>query len=160
MAVKSLQGSLLFVCPQLAARGRATAPPGSQLWPLTLAANKLKSSPPSMEHCHGFIHVLLLQNGLQTPLCTGRRAAAPFESSQCPQRIWSHDLEERSQKKKSELGASFQSDSCDLVSLLPIKDEQLLQQTSILPLWKSKQDVIFSSTNPSSLAMSWENMII
>lgn len=95
------------------------------------------------------------KTGLQTPLFTGIGAAMPFSSCVCPQQIWSLDLAERSQSKHSELGVYFQSDSCDLVALLPIKDEQFLQQTTFLPLWKSKQGVIFCSTNPSSFEMSW-----
>lgn len=44
-------------------------------------------------------------------------------------------------------------------SVIPIKHEQPLQNTSILPLWKVKQGVTFCSANPSSLILSWESMV-
>lgn len=147
---KACEAPCWFVFPQL----RVTTPSWHSSGP-SVHANKAQSSPSSMEHATVLSACFYSKTGLQTSLFSGTGAAAPFSSCPCSQQIWSHDLGERSQSKQPELGVYFQSDSCDLVALLPIKDEQFLQQTSLLPLWKSKQGVIFCSTNSSPFEMSW-----
>lgn len=98
-AVKILQGSLLVCISTAGCQVMGNSPISlTVLAPHT--ADKIKSSPSSVEHWHGSVCILLLQNwATNITLYWEKSCTALLILSLSPA-----DLEQRSQKKRSELG--------------------------------------------------------